>query len=160
MAGTHRIQILRNVYQKLDGMMLSFGMPMYNDNISDDDIERYVGMSLNDTMRELRLENLDTIKEMSIAEYHIENRCVYHKLRSLRNSASIFFKFSTSVDGKTVDKSMIPKMINEMIIDNIIFDGKIETEIISLIESLNIEELNSVVEKIDFNNKSIVILKK
>ena len=115
MAGTHRIQILRNVYQKLDGMMLSFGMPMYNDNISDDDIERYVGMSLNDTMRELRLENLDTIKEMSIAEYHIENRCVYHKLRSLRNSASIFFKFSTSVDGKTVDKSMIPKMINEMI---------------------------------------------
>lgn len=115
MADTHRIKILRNVYQKLDGMMLSFGMPMYSDTISDDDIERYVGMSLNDTMRELRLANLDSIDEMSIAEYHIENRCVYHKLRSLRNSASIFFKFSTAVDGKTVDKSMIPKMINEMI---------------------------------------------
>lgn len=115
MADTHRINILRNVYRKLDGMMLSFGMPMYNDDITDNDIEKYVGMSLNDTMREIGLSNLNDIEEMSSAEYHIENRCVYHKLRSLRNSASIFFKFSTAVDGKTVDKSMIPKMINEMI---------------------------------------------
>lgn len=115
MADTHRIKILRNVYRKLDGMMLSFGMPVYNNDISDEDIERYVGMPLDDTMRELRLQNLDGVGEMSIAEYHIENRCVYHKLRSLRNSASIFFKFSTAVDGKTIDKSMIPKMIGEMI---------------------------------------------
>ena len=115
MAGTHRSKILRNVYQKLDGMAMSFGMPMYNTNMSDDELERYVGMPLNDTMRELRIVSLDGIDEMSIAEYHIENRGVYHKLRSLRNSASIFFKFSTAVDGKTVDKSMIPKMINEMI---------------------------------------------
>ncbi len=61
------------------------------------------------------LNSLDNIGDASIAEYHIENRSVYHKLRLLRNSASIFFKFSTSTDGKTVDKSMIPKMINEMI---------------------------------------------
>lgn len=115
MADTHRINILRNVYRKLDGMMLSFGMPMYNDSISDNDIERYVGMPLNDTMREIGLSNLDDVEEMSSAEYHIENRCIYHKLRSLRNSASVFFKFSTAVDGKTIDKSMIPKMINEMI---------------------------------------------
>ena len=112
---TSRITILRNVYRKLDSMPLSFGMPAYSDDITDDNIERYMGMSLNDTMRELRLTNLDGIDEMSIAEYHIENRCVYHKLRLLRNSASIFFKFSTAVDGKTVDKSMIPKMINEII---------------------------------------------
>lgn len=116
MAGTqHRISILRNVYKKLDGMMLSFGMPAYSDDISDDDIERYVGISLDDTMRELNINGLDIIEEKSLSEYHIENRCVYHKLRMLRNSASIFFKFSTAVDGKTVDKSMIPKMINEMI---------------------------------------------
>lgn len=111
----HRMIILRNVYKKLDGMMLSFGIPIYSDDMSDDDIERYVGITLNDTMRELRINNLDNVEEMSIAEYHIENRCIYHKLRMLRNSASIFFKFSTAVDGKTVDKSMIPKMINEMI---------------------------------------------
>lgn len=111
----HRISILRNVYKKLDSMILSFGMPIYSDDISDDDIEKYIGITLDDTMRELRISNLDNVREMSIAEYHIENRCIYHKLRMLRNSASIFFKFSTAVDGKTVDKSMIPKMINEII---------------------------------------------
>lgn len=117
----HRTKVLRNVYQKLDGMTLSFGMPVYSTNLTDNDIERYVGMSLTDTLRELRLTDLSSIDEMSLAEYHIENRCVYHKLRSLRNSASIFFKFSTAVDGKTVDKSMIPKMINEMIKE---YDGE------------------------------------
>lgn len=115
MADTHRTKVLKNVYQKLDGMMLSFGMPRYSDDITDADIERYIGISLNDTLRELQITNLDRIDEMSMAEYHIENRCVYHKLRALRNSASIFFKFSTAVDGKTIDKSMIPKMINEML---------------------------------------------
>ena len=115
MADAHRTKILRNIYQKLDGMMLSFGMPAYSEDLSSSDLERYVGLSLNDTMRELRLNSLDNIGDASIAEYHIENRSVYHKLRLLRNSASIFFKFSTSTDGKTVDKSMIPKMINEMI---------------------------------------------
>lgn len=96
-------------------MMLSFGMPIYNDDMPTKDLEKYIGISLNDTMRELRLSSLDEIAEGSIAEYYIENRSVYHKLRLLRNSASVFFKFSTSVDGKTVDKSMIPKMLNEMI---------------------------------------------
>ena len=52
------------------------------------------------------------------------------------------------------------EMVNEMIIDNIIFDGKIETDVIEMIESLNIDELNEVAKKIDFNKKSIVILKK
>lgn len=115
MSNSHRISILRNVYKKLDGMILSFGMPIYSDDMPDDVIERYVGITLDDTMRELRLVDIDTIDEMSIAEYHIENRCVYHKLRLLRNTSSVYFKFSTAVDGKTVDKSMIPKMINEII---------------------------------------------
>lgn len=52
------------------------------------------------------------------------------------------------------------EMVNDMIIDNIIFDGKIETDIIGMIESLNIDELNDIVRQIDFNNKSIVVLKK
>lgn len=115
MSSSHRISILRNVYKKLDSMTLSFGMPIYSDDLTDEEIERYVGMSLNDTMRELNVTNLDGVGEMTVAEYHVENRCVYHKLRMLRNSSAIFFKFSTSVDGKTVDKSMIPKMINEIL---------------------------------------------
>ena len=51
------------------------------------------------------------------------------------------------------------EMVNDMIIDNIIFDGKIETDVIGMIRSLTLDELNSIVKKIDFNNKSIVILK-
>ena len=52
------------------------------------------------------------------------------------------------------------EMINDMIVDNIIFDNKIEEDIINVINSINIDELNDIVKKIDFNNKSIVILKK
>ena len=52
------------------------------------------------------------------------------------------------------------EMINDMIVDNIIFDNKIEIDIINIIKSLNIDELNDIVNKIDFDNKSIVILKK
>ena len=52
------------------------------------------------------------------------------------------------------------EMVNDMIVDNIIFDNKIETNIIDMIKSLNLDELNNIVKKIDFSNKSIVILKK
>ena len=52
------------------------------------------------------------------------------------------------------------EMVNDMIVDNIIFDNKIETDIVGIIRSLNIDELNEIVKKINFNNKSIVILKK
>ena len=52
------------------------------------------------------------------------------------------------------------EMVNDMIVDNIIFDNHIEDNIIPLIESLNIDELKEIVNKIDFKNKSIVILKK
>lgn len=52
------------------------------------------------------------------------------------------------------------EMVNDMIVDNIIFDNKIEEDMIGLIDSLNIDELNEIVDKIDFSNKSIVILKK
>jgi len=52
------------------------------------------------------------------------------------------------------------EMVNDMIIDNIIFDGKICDDVIGLINSLNIQELNEIARKIDFSNKSIVVLKR
>ena len=52
------------------------------------------------------------------------------------------------------------EMVNDMIVDNIIFDNNIEDNIIDIINSINIDELNDIVKKIDFENKSIVILKK
>ena len=52
------------------------------------------------------------------------------------------------------------EMVNEMIVDNIIFDGRIEEDIIDIIDSLNIDELIDIASKIDFDNRSIVVLRK
>lgn len=51
------------------------------------------------------------------------------------------------------------EVINDMIVDNIIFENEIETNMIDLIKSLNINELNKIIEELDLTNKSIVILK-
>ena len=51
------------------------------------------------------------------------------------------------------------EVINEMIVDNIIFEDKIEENIIDLIKSLNIDELNEIIKTLNLNNKSIVVLK-
>lgn len=51
------------------------------------------------------------------------------------------------------------EVINEMIIDNIIFENKIESNMIGLLKSLNKEELNNVIKNLNLRNKSIVILK-
>ena len=50
------------------------------------------------------------------------------------------------------------EIVSEMIIDNVIFENTIETDMIDILKSLNIDELNSVIESLDLNNKSIVIL--
>ncbi len=52
------------------------------------------------------------------------------------------------------------EMVNDMIVDNIVFDNHLEDNIIDMINSVNVGELNEIVKKIDFSNKSIVILKK
>ena len=50
------------------------------------------------------------------------------------------------------------EIVNEMIVDSIIFDNHIEDNIIDIINSLNIDEVNDIISKIDFNNTSTVIL--
>lgn len=112
-----RQTILRNVYRKVDGMSVSFGMPPYTDELTDEIIEKHIGIDLNDTMRELRIQSVDSITDMSELEFHIENRTVYYIIRRLRNSASVYFKFSTATDGKSIDKSMIPKMLSNIMRD-------------------------------------------
>ncbi len=115
MASEREITVMRGAYSKLDNMPLSFGIPRYDPNMADADVEKYVGGDLKDTMRELGIQNLDGVVEMSTEELRIENRTVYYALRRFRHSASVFFKFSTAVDGKTVDKQQIPKMIAELL---------------------------------------------
>lgn len=102
--------ILRNAYQKLDSLPLSFGLPVYSDDIDDQTIEKYFRTDLADTLRETRL-TIGEIDDDSIDEMYFENRIVYHALRRFRLSAAVFFKFSTAVDGKTIDKTNIPKML-------------------------------------------------
>ena len=51
------------------------------------------------------------------------------------------------------------EVINEMIIDNILFEGKIEEDIINLLKSLNKEELDNIIDNLNLDNNNIVIIK-
>ena len=109
-----KYKILRNAYMKLDSLPLSFGIPSYDEEIPDGVIEKYFKVDLADTLRETRL-NIEDIEDNSIDEMYFENRIVYHALKRFRLTASVFFKFSTAVDGKTIDKTQIPKMLATII---------------------------------------------
>lgn len=109
-----RIEILKNVYRKLDSLPLSFGIPVYNDKVTDEELEKYFGIDIQDTIREMRLD-IANVPEDSLDEMIVENRTLYHALRRYRLSASAYFKFSTAVDGKTIDKTQIPKMLSQII---------------------------------------------
>lgn len=50
--------------------------------------------------------------------------------------------------------------VNDIIVDNIVYDDKFESNPIEIIESLTIKELNELIKKIDITNNSIVILEK
>ncbi len=52
------------------------------------------------------------------------------------------------------------EMINDIIIDNVVFDGKFEDNPIEVIEELNYDELCDLIKKMDINNTSTIILKK
>lgn len=52
------------------------------------------------------------------------------------------------------------EVINDMIVDNIIFNGRVEENMIDLLNSLNIQEMNEVINTLSLKNYSIVILKK
>lgn len=51
------------------------------------------------------------------------------------------------------------EIINEMIIDNIIFNNNVERDMVSLLRSLNKEEMDEIIESLDLDKKSIVVLK-
>lgn len=109
-----KYKVLRNAYMKLDSLPLSFGIPSYDEDISNEVVEKYFKVDLADTLRETRL-TFEDIEEDSIDEMYFENRIVYHALKRFRLTASVFFKFSTAVDGKTIDKTQIPKMLATII---------------------------------------------
>lgn len=110
-----KVEILRNSYQKLDNLPLGFGLPSYSDTIEDDFILNKFGIDIKDAMREMKIVDIMSIPEDSLEEMILENRIVYHALKRFRNSSSLFFKFSTAIDGKTVDKTKIPEMLSKIL---------------------------------------------
>lgn len=110
----HKIKIMRNAYQKLDGLPLGFGLPAYSEDIDDATVSKYFSLDLSDTLREIKVP-IGAIAKDSYDEMMIENRVVYHALKRFRLTSATFFKFSTATDGKTVDKTNVPKMLKELI---------------------------------------------
>ena len=109
-----KFSILRNAYEKLSSLPLSFGMPAYDEAIPNETIDKYFKVDFMDTLRETRL-SLDDIESGSMDEMQFENRIVYHTIKRFRLTSSVFFKFSTAVDGKSIDKTQIPKMLTAVL---------------------------------------------
>ena len=109
-----KIKIMRHAYQKLDGLPLGFGLPEYSEDMDDETVSKYFSLDLSDALRESGV-SIDTLAEDSYDEMIIENRVVYHALKRFRLTSATFFKFSTATDGKTVDKTNVPKMLKQLI---------------------------------------------
>ena len=138
-ADKKKYKILRNAYMKLDNLPLSFGMPAYDDDLPDNVVEKYFRTDLADTLRETRIA-IEDIEENSVDEMQFENRIVYHALRRFRLSATAFFKFSTAVDGKTIDKTQIPKILSTLIAE---YDAEYRSWRLGSIGSLWNRKVNS-----------------
>ena len=138
-ADKKKYKILRNAYMKLDNLPLSFGMPAYDDDLPDNVVEKYFRTDLADTLRETRIA-IEDIEEDSVDEMQFENRIIYHALRRFRLSATAFFKFSTAVDGKTVDKTQIPKILSTLIAE---YDAEYKSWRLGSVGSLWNRKVNS-----------------
>ena len=138
-ADKKKYKILRNAYMKLDNLPLSFGMPAYDDDLPDNVVEKYFRTDLADTLRETRIA-IEDIEEDSVDEMQFENRIIYHALRRFRLSATAFFKFSTAVDGKTIDKTQIPKILSTLIAE---YDAEYKSWRLGSVGSLWNRKVNS-----------------
>ena len=138
-ADKKKYKILRNAYMKLDNLPLSFGMPAYDDDLPDNVVEKYFRTDLADTLRETRIA-IEDIEENSVDEMQFENRIVYHALRRFRLSATAFFKFSTAVDGNTIDKTQIPKILSTLIAE---YDAEYKSWKLGSVGSLWNRKVNS-----------------
>ena len=83
-AEKRKYSMLRNAYQKLDNLPLSFGLPAYSDDIDDQTIERYFRTDLADTLRETQI-TIEEIDDGSKDEQHfgefISNHAIWKRFR-------------------------------------------------------------------------------
>lgn len=85
---------------------------------------------------------------------------IENKLKNIKINKSEFERKKKVLISNEVFSFENIEMINDMITDNIIFDNRICDNVTEIISSLTIDEMNKIIKSIDFNNKSIVILKK
>ncbi len=99
-------KILSNVYEKLQQIPAQL-------NFTANDIEP----SLNDALRQLGIGTIEQIQPNSKTELFVELCTQWWMLHRVRSSVSMYFKYSTGEDGKSVDKTKIPNAIADMMDD-------------------------------------------
>lgn len=115
-----KAEICRNVYQKLCGLEVSFGLPEYTDNMTDKKVMNYINTAWNDAQRFFGFteETFDSvIPPMSNLERIFEDRIVYFKIKQFRYKSAGFFKFSSSIDGRTIDKTKVHDYLKSVLND-------------------------------------------
>lgn len=101
-------KVIANVRDKIHQLPFEFH------DVDDFDIKP----SLHDALREMRIRDIASVPEYSDTELYLELRTMWYVLLRFRNSASANFKYKTGVnDGKTVDKTDIPKMLRGIMDD-------------------------------------------
>ena len=116
MESASKLDIMKNVYRKLSGMMVAFDIPEYNPDMPSDMVEKYIGGDYNDAIRDMGV-NIDNVDKGSTMELAIETKTIIFALRRFKATTAVWFKFSTAVDGKTVDKTKVFEAIDATIKD-------------------------------------------
>ena len=116
MESASKLDIMKNVYRKLSGMMVAFDIPEYNPDMPPEMVEKYIGGDYNDAIRGMGV-NLDNVDKGSTMELAIETKTIIFALRRFKATTAVWFKFSTAVDGKTVDKTKVFEAIDATIKD-------------------------------------------
>lgn len=99
-------KLINNAWDKIDQLPLDFEMDIA-------DLEP----CLIDAQREMQINNVESIDLMSTTALQLEYRIVYHFLFRLRNTTSTNFRYNTGADGRSVDKSMVSKMLDKIMED-------------------------------------------
>lgn len=116
MESASKLDIMKNVYRKLSGMMVAFDIPEYDPDMPSEMVEKYIGGDYNDAIRDIGV-NLDNVDKGSTMELAIETKTIIFALRRFKATTAVWFKFSTAVDGKTVDKTKVFEAIDATIKD-------------------------------------------
>ena len=114
-----QILIMRDAYDGLGEMVTAFNKPLYDPTMTDLQISNYIGKYLIKAMRDFGIDNesfdnaIDYDDKIATL---FTNRIEYYMIKDFRYQGSVMYKFSSSKDGFTVEKQVIFKNLNELIL--------------------------------------------